>query len=277
MLLAGVLLSGAVLNQPGLSFLYVGFTVLVWLRFLRQKKGKRFLDDFAFCLETRTWTYMTVSVLVCAAVFLTCLFARSGFQNVFRFMPYLFTDPEYDYSACGNARGFFLQKLLNAVQAYGLYCVIPALLIVILSVLYACGLPREKRETFRRVLFALSCAVWVLSCVPSFRVLTVRPPDNFFFYPVPMFWFGFVCHLLGSKQNKHLLFFWTVSLCASLCVDYFSNIALSIAAPISCIADLVFFVDLVRELRPEQLCDYSAEQGQPGYILYVSQWRLPEE
>lgn len=252
LLFGGVLLACAVLNQPGFALLYAGFTVLVWIRFFRQRKGKRFLDDFAFCLETRTWKYITLSVVVCAAVFLCWLFARSGLRDALRSVPYTLIDPEYDFSAGGNARSFFLQKILASVQDYGLYCVIPALLTIVLSAVYARGLFGEKRETVRRVLFGLACALWILSCILSFRLSRSKMSDHFFFsYGVPAFWFGLVCYLLGSRKNKRFLFFWVVSLCASLCVDFISDVAVSVGSPISYIADLVFFTDLVRELCPE--------------------------
>ena len=254
LLLTGVLLSCAVLNQPGFAFLYFGFTVLVWIRFLRQRKNKRFLDDFAFCLDVRTWKYITLGVAVCAASFLGWLIARSGLSNILRFIPYnVSTDPEYDFSAGGNVRGFFLQKLQAAAQGFGLYCLIPALAVVVLAIVYACGLPRREREAARRILFGAACALWVLSCVQTMRISYPTPHSFFFMYPAPMQWFGLVCFLLCEKKNKRFLLFWTVSLCASLCVDFLSDIAISIASPISYIADLVFITDLLRELCQEPM------------------------
>ena len=248
--IAGALLSCAVLCQPGFAFLYFVFSVLVFARFLRQKKGRPFLDDYAFCLNVRTWKHLSVSVFVCAAVFLCWLFARSGLRNILTSVPYLFTDPEYDFSANGHG---FLHKLADAVRIYGLVCLIPALLTLIGSAAYACGAFRARRDTARKLLFGLACAVWICSCVTPFRIPFEEIPNPYSsMFQTPLFWFGLACYLLCEHKSKRFLFFWTVGLLASLSTDCFSDVALSLGLPIAYIADLVFFADLVRELRAEE-------------------------
>ena len=251
--IAGVLLSCAVLYEPGLAFLYFGYCILVLIRFVLRKKGKRFLEDFDFCLRTRTWLHLSLSVLVCAAAFLSWLFSRSGFRNVLASVPYqLFTDPEYDFSAHGSAWSVFFRKMAEAGELYGSVCWIGAIVIVALSIAYACGLFRKYRETVRKVLFVLACALWILGCVMTFRVAKADVADLFLIvYPAPLFWFGFVCFLLCEHKNKRFLFFWVVGLGLSLCVDFLSAIALSLGSPIGFISVFVFITDLVRELRAE--------------------------
>ena len=257
LLIAGVLLSCAVLYEPGFALLYIGFTALVWVRFFRQKKGRRFLDDYAFCLSMRTWKYLTLSVLTCAAVFLSWLFATSGLRSILESVPYILSDPEYDYSAGGSAWGVFFRKLAEAGRMYGLYVWAPALVIIALSAAYACGRFRSRRDAVRKILFCLACAVWILSCIPMARYLfaklyDVAIPDVFYgSYPAPLFWFGLVCYMLCTKNNKRFFCFWITAVFASLCVDFFSDVSLSLGSPIAYIADLVFFTDLVRELRED--------------------------
>ena len=258
---AGILLSFAVINQPGFALLYVGFTALVWVRFFRQRKGKRFLEDFSFCLNVRTWKYITFAALMCAAVFLSWLFVHSGMRNILQSIPYLlFTDPEYDYSAGGAAWGIFFRKIARAAQIYNPACLIAALAIVTLSIVYARGKMHAHRESVRKILFCLACAVWIFSCVQEFRIMERATPDSFFsLYPAPLFWLGFVCYLLCEQKNRRFLFFWVVGLCASLCIDFISDNALALCCPISYIADLIFFTDLVRELRAQALAKKSAD------------------
>lgn len=257
LLTAGVLLSCAVVNQYGFALLYVGYTVLVWVRFHRQKKGNRFLDDYAFCLSVRSWKYLSLSVFVCACVFCGWLLCRSGLRDILTALPYMLTDPEYDYSAQGRAWGVIFRKLKHTASMFGAYCWIPALLIVALSAAYACGAFRGRRDTARKLLFCFACPVWIVSCVPMIRFLLssvndVNIPDEFYtVYSAPMLWFGLTCYLLCEHKNKRLFPFWIVGLSASLCVDFLSDVAFSIGSPIACIADLVFFTDLLRELRAE--------------------------
>ncbi len=257
LVIAGVLLSCAVIYEPGFAVLYLAFSVLVWVRAFRQRKGKAFLDDYTACLTVRAWKYLSLSVFVCAAVFCVWLFAKSGVRNILTAVPYILTDPEYDYSSGGKAWGVFFRKLAQAGRMYGAVCWIPALVIAALSAAYACGAFRSRRETARGLLFCFACPVWILGCVPMVRYLfaslyDAAIPDVFYIsYPAPMLWFGLVCYLLCEQKNKRLFPFWITALAASLCVDFFSDVSLFFGAPIAYFADLVFFADLTRELRAD--------------------------
>ena len=249
---AGVLLSLAVIFQPGLALLYLGYSILVFARFLRQKKGGRSADH-VFYLHTRSWKFLSLGVLVCAAVFSAWLIWRSGLRNILTSVPYLlFTDWEHDFSAQGSARGFFIKKVTDVVQIYGLGCILPAVLLLALSIAFACGKFRARRAAVQKSLFCLAGVLWIVSCVRTFRLSETSTPDSFFaLYPAPFLWFGLVCFLLCTQRNKRLFAFWIVGLASSVCMDLFSNVALSMGSPISYIADLVFFTDLVRELRAD--------------------------
>jgi hypothetical protein len=253
LLAAGVLFACCVLCQPGFVFLYLGYTVFVWLRFLRQKKGKRWPDGCAFCADIKVWKYLTAGVLVCAVVFSAWLLTRSGLRNILTSVPYLLlTDPEYDFSAQGGARWIFFTKLADAAKVFGMVCVIPAIVLVALSIAYACGLIRARRAQWKKILFCLACAIWILSCVQPFRPNVGTSSDVFASsYCVPLLWFGLVCYLLCDRRNSRFLLFWIAGLCSSLCVDFFSDAAMSVGCPISYIADAVFFADLVREFRAD--------------------------
>lgn len=253
LVLAGFLLACSVLYQPVFALLYLAYCVPVWIRFFRQKKSKPFLDDLASCFHMRAWTHVTLGVLLCSVVFFTWLFIRSGFREFFAFLPNMLTDPAFDISEEGNVRGFVFRKLATAARIYSPICWIPALVILVLSILYACGKLSAKRDAVRKILFGTGCVVWIISCIlPFCHGSALHLELLFTMYPMPMFWFGFVCYLLGDKQNKRLLFFWVVALLSSLCADFLSNITLSLGSPIAYLADLIFFTDLVRELRAEQ-------------------------
>ncbi len=256
LLLAGLLFACAVLAQPGFVLLYLVYSVLVWTRFLRQKKGRDFLESCAGCFRMRAWVYLTLTALVCAGVVIAWLLAKSGLRNILASVQNLFADPEHDYASLFIAvtgKGFLYRKIRDAILFYGLWCVIPALAVVILSAVYARGVFRARRETVRKILFFAACAVWIASCVPCFRISESMTRDVFFYvYPAPLFWFGFVCFLLCRQKNKRLLFFWCAGMLASLCIDLLSNITLFAGTPIALIASLVFFTDLVREFCTER-------------------------
>lgn len=265
LLLAGVLFACSVLYQPSLALLYFGYTALVWVRFFRIKKGKRFLEDFAFCVHTRAWCCISIGVFLCAAAFLCRLFARSGLRDVLTAMPFLLRNPDLDFSAQGDMKMAFFKKIGEAIDIYGLVCIIPALVAAALSIAYARGCFRKKRGTAKKVLFCLACAIWVVSCLQTIRIYKLSHPDVFFtLYPAPTLWLGLVCFLLCKQKNKRFLLFWVVGLASSLCMDFSSHTTLSLGCPIAYIADLIFFADLVRELRAESLLKKNAEDCRTG-------------
>lgn len=253
LMISGVLFALSVVYQPGFALMYFAFTVLVWLRFFRKKKGRAFADGFDFCLDASTWLWFSASIFVCAAALLTFVFIRSGLRNILATLPYMFlTDPEYDYSAGGSAWSVVFRKLSEAVGVYGYACLAAAILVIALSAAYACGRFRSRRSIARKTLFCAACAVWIWSCVPTFRLLSgTLPFAGIFFkiYPVTLFWLGLACYLLCERKDRRLFCFWIVSLCASLGVDLTSELSIANGAPISYVADLAFFVQLVRELR----------------------------
>ena len=251
LLIAGVLFACAVICQPGFAFLYFGYCVLVLARTLRAKKGGRFLEDYAFCINTNTWKHLSAGVALCAAVFLGWLLARSGLRNILSSLPYvLLSDSDFDAAGQSGILRLLLRKLSESVHIFGVACVIPAVLTVVLSAAHACGLFRGKRDFVRKLLFGCACTLWMLSCLPMFRGF-IAPTENLYTFicAAPMFWFGLVCYLLCAHKNKRLFPFWVVGLVSSVCADVLSDNAMSLGLPIAYIADLVFFVDLVRELR----------------------------
>lgn len=255
---AGVLLSWSVLEQPTLALLYAVYTGLVWTRCFLKKKSKRFLDDFAFCVNMQSWKYLSFGVFVCAAGFLFWLLKRSGLRNIVSNFPYLLMNPEYDYTAQGSASMIIFKKIWDVFELYGFVCVFLAIAVFALTIAYSRGLFRARRETAQKCLFCLACSVWIFSCVKTVRISAVSNPVLYFLvYPAPLMWLGLICYLLCTKKDKRLLFFWAAGLCSSLCVDIVSEVSLSTCSPITFIADFVFFADLMQEICAKRLTKQS--------------------
>ena len=181
------------------------------------------------------------------AAFLGWLFARSGVKNILTSMPYvLFTDSHHDFST-------FLQRKLaglfdfSALDVSDIAVSICELVIVILSIAFALGAFRNRRSAMQKILFCSICAVTIFYYV-QLSHLYPRVFVIFGTYDDILFRFGLVCFLLCEQKNKRLFFFWIVGLFVSLSVDILSERNLSYGFPISYLADIVFFTELVREL-----------------------------
>lgn len=247
LLAAGVLLFFAGIYEPPLVFLYLTYSLLVWIRVMRKKRNKRFLDDYSFCLNPHDWKYISISAFLCSACFCSWLFARSGFKNILASIPYvLSSDSHHNYST-------IITRLIDecfsrfVLDPFGYFFFLSALIIVILSIAFSFGAFRNRRSKTQRILFFVSCIVFILYIVQLLRVNSVSVifcgSSN-----ESLFWFGLECFLLCEQKNKNVFTFWMVGLFTSISIDFFSFRELYIGFPISYLAGLVFFTDLVREL-----------------------------
>lgn len=253
LLIAGVLLACAGIYQPPLVFFYLGYSLLVWIRFIRIKRGKRFLDDYDSCLNIRAWKYISASASLCISSFLIWLCARSGLRNILTSVPnLLFADPQHDASGLVVKQWSKLSAVFSlGANMYGSICLVCTIVIIVFSILFAFGLFRSRRSTVRRILFYAACAVWILSCIQPIRYHHTSL-DYIGWYHVPLFCMGLVCYLLCEQKNKRFFFFWITGLFLTVCVNIVWSSDLSYGFPITYIADIVFFADLVRELRSAQ-------------------------
>ena len=253
--LAGILLSAAVLNEPGLAFLYAAYTVLILMILIGEKQGKQLLSRWRFVLDKRIWLYLSVGVVLSAAAFLIYLQIVSGIGNVIGNLPQLFSDSEYRITLLGNSRGY--EKIPNTAAYFGWFNVaaIPLLFAAVLC------LRRKKllNGRIRTILFFFSLALFVsCSLTALIRLETGYKLDLEYHYylafysassTIPVYALSLILWLLTEKRDRRLLAFWILAAGTSATVDFFSDIVLGYGGRLAYIPAVLCVRELLSELK----------------------------
>ena len=251
----GVLFACAVLNEPGLAFLYAAFTALILIRFIGERKGKELFRNWSFVVEKRNWFFLSVGIAVSAAVFLVYLQATSGIGNVIGNLPQLFSDSEFRITWLGNSNGF--DKLPNTVKYFGWFNVL-AVPLLFAAVLLLRTKARENKK-IKTALFLLAILLFI-SCSAvaqiRLRIRYAQDPGVYVYLPkysasniLPVYSLSLILWLLTERRDRRLLAFWILAAAVSAAVDFFSDISLGFGGRIAYIPAVLCFGELFAELQ----------------------------
>ncbi|MBQ6018602.1 MAG: hypothetical protein IJL26_00345 [Clostridia bacterium] len=235
--LAGVLLSCAVLLYPFLALTYFFYGFLVLLCVLVRRKRRRSLERYAFVLNGKTFLSLTVGVALSAAVFLVFLLCTSGLGPLLENVPALFGDSEHQMTLLGNPQN--LQKPKILCDAVGLDTVVGMPLLAGLAAV--CKRFFDKKGAKAAILF---CAQLL------FLHGTFRISQHCTSFTVPMF--ALICYLLCENKDRRVFAFWWLSVLVSIPMDYASNVTIFFGGRIAWVPAVFFLFTLIGELRGER-------------------------
>ena len=243
LVLLGVLAAIAVLAEPLISFCYFIYTIIVWFRFVLEKKRKML---FAFCsyyINIRYWGFITLGVFLCAGVFLPFLFRGSDPISLFKAIPYLFNGFEYDFSLFGG--NIQTMKVVNrALELYGRF---PAVLLAVLTL--AAFVLQRRRKTIRPLIAVGLAVSFIYSYLHAAYVAQRMNHYDYYllFYGLPLYLCGPAAYLLLEKREPRLWAFWCSGTALSVLLDISSAVILGVCGAIASIASLIWLFQLVQE------------------------------
>ena len=217
----GFLFSCAVLAEPPIALIWVGYSLLVLFRHVLKKKGKTTLQDYDFVLDVSVWRHLLYGVLAAVAAFLLLCGAfftgtdlkaiADGIRAILGF-----------YDSTGISTLWMrLEKLrLNAEVLRPVY-----LILFLLVFTAAVPLHRFTRK-YEKPLFALLCVLYL--CL-SVRMLLIKPitvEDSLgecCSHPLPLAMLAFTAYIYTMKRNRKLFAFLLLSFAVSGIVDLVSN------------------------------------------------------
>lgn len=245
LVLAGILLSGAVILNPATVFVWLVYCVFVLVRFVSVKRKKPILNDYGFILDLQTFKYLLCGVLISAAVLLTYFQISSGLGNVIRNIPNLMMDSEGDQIL---SLGYFIVKLKEMLYKYGVFLWLMLCATVADVVFFFLKNRLPKSELIRKLLFLSNFLILILSFFAFYKgvfrgkiMLMMEPP-------IFLSWFGLHCFLLCRKKNPKMVVFWLIGLSLSLTQDTTSKTSFGFGSAICILPTIVFFIQLINEL-----------------------------
>ena len=247
---AGVLLSTTVILVPGLAAAWVIYFMLVVIRFAAKKTNHSLLSGYDFVLDTGTFKYLLLGVLLSAAAMIVFLQISCGWGNIVAMLPNLRTHTEYS-----RFQFFSVQShtgLCNYFRWYW-YVIVLFLVETVLTVLL-CRAGRSQKAIvhIRTSLLFTNCLVLAVSFIAAFFKTDVLMEQ-----PVFVAWFGFNCMILCQKRNPKMIFFWLVGATLSFAQDFASEISCGFGFIISVFPTVIFLCQLVKELGEEEFVPYT--------------------
>lgn len=254
---SGCVLSVSVLCEPLCAIIYVIYAALVFVRYRRIRKGKGFLEEYAFAVNRRTFLWLSTGVAFCAGLFILYIVCKSGIGNIVRALPGLLSDPEYEFTANQEGSIFTVNKLVQAVQFYGVWQCAAGAAILLVAFYYRVFITKKNKNDpaecgrWKTVILAVASVTLMLAFVyGAVHVFGSRNSLSFLLaHNAPSILFGLICYLLCDKKNKRLFVFWFVGLVVSTAVDMASDVMFGMGGILSQFGTVIFFGDLLREIR----------------------------
>ena len=243
LILLGLLTAVAVLAEPMIAFCYFIYTVVVWIRFILEKKRKEWLSSFSYYINTRYWLFITIGIFLCAGAFLPFLFRGSDPLATLKAIPYLFNGFEYNFSLFGG--NIQTMKVVNrALELYGRF---PAVLLAVLTL--SAGVLQRFRRTVRPFIAAGLAVGLICAYVHAAYVAQQMNHYDYYllFYGLPLYLCGPAVYLLLEKRDKRLWALWWSGALLSVFLDISSAVILGVCGSIASVASVIWLFQLARE------------------------------
>ena len=253
LIVLGVLAALAVLAEPTLALLYFAYSALVLCLALRQKKHGSDHAPRCFVLALRTWGFLTIGILLCAAAFLLFVLCTSNIPQIIRTIPEILNHPFYSFNPADEDNHFRI-LMLKIYEMSRLTHPVPLIALLLIPVIACICNKRRDRPALNTVMFVLSCfCLIVIHCRCIYYALHMynnyRYSLIYLFYPVPTILFALCCCSLirNEPRDRGALAFLCTGLAVSLCIDIMSGGLLCAGGPVAQAAAVIFFCQIVQQ------------------------------
>ena len=251
LIFAGVVFACAVLAEPLLAVAYFLWCAAVLLRWAERKKEKQRLTAWDFCLNGRSWLWVTVGITAVFLCFCVFLLVRNTPAEIIASIPELFTDSEYQVGV-GQSSLVDTAKLRAAVGYFG---TVPPAGELLLAALLVFLKKKGLLPKWKRLLFVACCVFFAAGFVFPLVYMVRGGYGVIAFYSyfqfAPILPFGLNCYLLWTGRDRRIFGFWIVAAVYSVLIDVSSDLVFGLGGAIGGVEMLVAFCGVVKELRAE--------------------------
>ena len=244
LVLAGILLSGAVILVPGLTLVWIIYSAFVAIRFYQKKKQRALFAEYDFLLSTDTFIYLLTGVLISAAALLLCFQFTCGLQNVIKMLPNLRVHTEYsDYSftLLQNRSSYTILRRYY-LSAFILNCI--GLLFSFLFHFLGHKIRYPAQARVAMLFFTLVAYAASFYAVFNKQIVIMETPA---FIAL----FGLSCFLLCSKKEPKMFLVLMLGIIYSFIQDFTSEISCCFGCILCVFPTIVLLSQLVTECYDE--------------------------
>ncbi len=261
LIVSGVAFAGAVLCCPYLAVAYVLYGICVLVHLLIKNKNTNFIlksDLFA----GKTFLFFSIGVFALAALFLAFALTRISVGDIFKYLPYLMTDPEHPQIALGTRFAMYFKAIYNCHSHF--FLALFAYAAVLLAMIF------DRKRRLHRSVYLIATASIVIFCYVLFLPnLTVSTYNSIMF---PLIFIGITSYILCENKPKPLfasLFVLGIIYSFAICFSsnqYFYVISMVITA--SNMASYIFLAQLIKEMKiTEDNIEYAFWVKKASFIL----------
>ena len=248
LVIAGILLSGTVILNPGSAFLWLAYCLFVLLRAFAKKKGKNTFADYAFLLDTKTFKYLLFGVLLSAVVFLFYCLKSSGFKVLFSSISSLAMDTDGSHFHHVLTGSNLFHHIQETIQKYGIFFYLTFFETIGLIALRVIRKKKPLKHPDQQTGFFIVSLVFVLTYF-SFFISHFHPMRPILMEsPIFIAWFGLNCCLLCERKHPKLFFFWLVGATLSITQDLISEATNGIGFAVCILPTILLTHQLIDEL-----------------------------
>lgn len=238
----GVLIAATVLTSPGVAIVWFLYAAAFIASEISKKRGRTLFDGYEFILNRKVFFWMLPGIAVSAAAFLIYMQLSSGWPEIFKIIPYLLTDPEYDTSAGGNLYTFFWIKLWKTLAYYNLFLSVLLLLMTVYIVV-------SRKKILGNIRLKTGLFIAICACILCMHLYSLHQKDlgkfpSVFYLEDPAFlfaWLGFNIYFMSEERNKKGFLFWMAGVALSTAKDALSDVSFG-EGLIICVIPLVYML-----------------------------------
>lgn len=245
----GLLISCAILCNPLLIMIYIIFSLITVIYYLRKNKETKISKEiFGF----KSWLFITLGCATAFVIFVIFVLSRTTVSQLIKNIPMLFTDVEYQFTSFmlnGNDVNQNIFKSLSSIKEiidFNKY------IFVLFAVELAVVLIDKKRCLRRKIYLPFAIVTFIGYLI---AIIASQKINTYVYWMMPFAFLGLNCYLISEHKNKKMFYsLWLLGLFYAIIIDITSDTGpfTSIAAlTISGIASVFFIRELFLELAEE--------------------------
>lgn len=231
---AGFIFSWGVVAEPPIAVVWAGYTVLILIRYITEKKGKTVFSAYDFIIDPVIWRRMLYGILTAAAIFIFLLlfvFMGTDWNAIGIGLGKMLTY----FDAIGVSRGkLLLEKIVMYVRLYH------PVLFGSFAVVFVAAVPLHRlTKKIERPLFALLAVLYICTSV---RLITLPfssledASGECVSHPLGLSLLAVAAYMFTKEKNKRLFAFLVTTFVISVAADIsslnlFGSLLLAASAP----------------------------------------------
>ena len=254
MLFTGFVYACVVLAQPFSVFLYVLYTLSVFILLIVRKRRETPAKGKDFLVSVKAWLFFSAGCFLCAIPFFVFLIKNSDIRQIIRMLPIILSDPDYSLNNGYDGKFRLLGKILRMLKVYNGVITVAAVSFIAVYLIGKALLKGKSLLIFKQV-----CRIAGFAVCASLFILLIRDYQleqgiiAFFFAPHQLI--AFIALILCERKPKPAIMLFVIGIMLSAFIDTSSQSILAYGGFLTQIRFFISAYTIIHELLAEKPSD----------------------